>query len=78
MTQAIYTQTMLVLLGTVPLTNNWSVLFSLAYNRGALYDASAAWSLLAPMGAIVLLQLCLVLVARGLEEAFNPRLRTER
>jgi peptide/nickel transport system permease protein len=69
---------MLVLLGTVPLTNNWSVLFSLAYNRGALSDAAAAWSLMAPIGAIVLLQLCLVLVARGLEEAFNPRLRTER
>ena len=78
MTQAIYTETMLVLLGTVPLTNNWSVLFSLAYNRGALSDAAAAWSLMAPIGAIVLLQLCLVLVARGLEEAFNPRLRTER
>jgi peptide/nickel transport system permease protein len=78
MTQAIYTETMLVLLGTVPLTNNWSVLFSLAYNRGALSDAAASWSLVAPMGAIVLLQLFLVLVARGLEEAFNPRLRTER
>jgi len=78
MTQAIYAQTSLVLLGVVPLASNWSVLFSLAYNRGALSDASAAWSLMAPMGAIVLLQLCLVLVARGLEEAFNPRLRTER
>ena len=78
MTQAIYTETMLVLLGTVPLTNNWSVLFSLAYNRGALSDGAASWSLVAPMGSIVLLQLCLVLVARGMEEAFNPRLRTER
>lgn len=78
MTQAIYAQTSLVFLGIVPLTNNWGVLFSLAYARNALYDPSAAWSLLAPMGAIVLFQLSLVLVARSLEEAFNPRLRTER
>jgi peptide/nickel transport system permease protein len=78
MTQAIYAQTSLVFLGIVPLGNNWGVLFSLAYNRNAIYDPSAAWSLLAPMGAIVLFQLSLVLVARALEEAFNPRLRTER
>jgi peptide/nickel transport system permease protein len=78
MTQAIYAQTSLVFLGIVPLTNNWGVLFSLAYNRNALYDPSAAWSLLAPMGAIIALQLCLVLLARALEESFNPRLRAER
>ncbi len=78
MTQAIYAQTSLVFLGIVPLTNNWGVLFSLAYSRNAIYDAQAAWSLLAPMGAIIALQLSLVLLARGLEEAFNPRLRTER
>ena len=78
MTQAIYAQTSLVFLGIVPLNNNWGVLFSLAYSRNAIYDARAAWSLLAPMGAIILLQLSLVLLSRGLEEAFNPRLRTER
>jgi peptide/nickel transport system permease protein len=75
MTQAIYMQTSLVFLGIVPLGNNWGVLFSLAYSRNALYDASAAWSLLAPMGAIILFQLFLVLLARALEEGFNPRLR---
>jgi peptide/nickel transport system permease protein len=78
MTQAIYAQTSLVFLGIVPLNNNWGVLFSLAYARNAIYDAQAAWSLLAPMGAIILLQVALVLLSRGLEEAFNPRLRTER
>jgi peptide/nickel transport system permease protein len=78
MTQAIYAQTSLVFLGIVPLNNNWGVLFSLAYSRNAIYDAQAAWSLLAPMGAIILLQVSLVLLSRGLEEAFNPRLRTER
>jgi ABC-type dipeptide/oligopeptide/nickel transport systems, permease components len=78
MTQAIYAQTSLVFLGIVPLNNNWGVLFSLAYSRNAIYDAQAAWSLLAPIGAIILLQVSLVLLSRGLEEAFNPRLRTER
>jgi len=78
MTQAIYAQTSLVFLGIVPLNNNWGVLFSLAYSRNAIYDARAAWSLIAPMAAIILLQLSLVLLSRGLEESFNPRLRTER
>jgi peptide/nickel transport system permease protein len=78
MTQAIYAQTSLVFLGIVPLTDNWGVLFSLAYSRNAIYDGQAAWSLLAPMGAIIALQLSLVLLSRGLEESFNPRLRAER
>ena len=78
MTQAIYAQTSLVFLGIVPLTDNWGVLFSLAYSRNAIYDGEAAWSLIAPMGAIIALQLCLVLLARALEEGFNPRLRAER
>ncbi len=78
MTQAIYAQTGLVFLGIVPLGNNWGVLFSLAYAKNAIYSAEAAWSLLVPIGAIVILQLSLVFVARALEEAFNPRLREER
>ena len=78
MTQAIYAQTSLVFLGIVPLNDNWGVLFSLAYARNAIYDASAAWSLIAPIGAIIALQVALLLLARGLEEAFNPRLRVER
>jgi ABC-type dipeptide/oligopeptide/nickel transport system permease subunit len=75
MTQAIYAQTTLVFLGIVPLANDWAVLFSLAYAKNAIYESSAAWSLIAPMGAIVIFQLSLVLVARSLEESFNPRLR---
>lgn len=78
MTQAIYAQTGLVFLGIVPLGNNWGVLFSLAYAKNAMYSPTAAWSLLAPIGAIILFQLSLVLVARTLEEAFNPRLRAEQ
>ena len=75
MTQAIYLQTGLVFLGAVPFGNNWGVMFTLAYAKNAQYNTSAAWSLLTPMGAIILFQLGLVLVSRALEEVFNPRLR---
>lgn len=76
MTSAIYSQTGLVFLGAVPFGNNWGVMFSLAYAKNAIYLPNASWSLLAPIGAIVLFQLSLVLLSRSLEEVFNPRLRT--
>lgn len=76
MTQAIYAQTGLVFLGLVPFGNNWGVMFSLAYAKNAIYQPSAAWSLLAPMGAIMLFQLALVWLSRSLEEIFDPRLRS--
>jgi peptide/nickel transport system permease protein len=74
MIQAIYAQTGLVFLGVVPFGNNWGVLFSLAYAKNAIYLPSAAWSLLCPMGAIIVFQLALVLLSRSVEEAYNPRL----
>ena len=76
MTQAIYAQTGLVFLGVVPFGNSWGVLFSLAYAKNAIYVPSAAWSLLTPMGAIMMFQLALVLLSRSLEDVFNPRLGT--
>ncbi|MBN1486533.1 MAG: ABC transporter permease [Anaerolineae bacterium] len=75
MTSAIYSQTGLVFLGVVPFGNNWGVMFSLAYAKNAIYNPNAAASLLAPMGAIILFQLSLVMFSRSLEEIFNPRLR---
>jgi len=75
MTSAIYSQTGLVFLGVVPFGNNWGVMFSLAYAKNAIYNPNAAMSLLAPMGAIILFQLSLVMFSRSLEEIFNPRLR---
>ncbi len=77
MTFAIYQQTGLVFLGIVPYSSaNWGVMISAAERRGVLFTASASWSILAPMGAIVLFQLALISFARSLEEVFNPRLRT--
>jgi peptide/nickel transport system permease protein len=77
MTGAIYQQTGLVFLGIVPYSSaNWGVMISAAERRGVLYNPQAVWSILAPMGAIVLFQLALVSFARSLDEVFNPRLRT--
>lgn len=75
MASAIYSQTGLVFLGVVPFGNNWGVMFSLAYNKNAIYNPNAAASMLVPMFGIILLQLGLVLFSRSLEEIFNPRLR---
>ncbi|MBI5712974.1 MAG: ABC transporter permease [Chloroflexi bacterium] len=77
MTFAIYQQTGLVFLGIVPYSSaNWGVMISAAERRGVLYNPQAMWSIIAPMGAIVLFQLGLVSFARSLDEIFNPRLRT--
>lgn len=77
MTHAIYQQTGLVFLGIVPYSSaNWGVMISAAERRGVLFNPQAAWSILAPMGAIVIFQLALVSFARSLDEVFNPRLRT--
>jgi peptide/nickel transport system permease protein len=74
---AIYQQTSLVFLGIVPYASaNWGVMINAAERRGVLFNPQAMWSILAPMGAIVLFQLGLVSFARSLEEVFNPRLRT--
>lgn len=51
-------------------------MISAAERRGVLFNPQAMWSLLAPIGAIVLFQLGLVSFARSLDEIFNPRLRT--
>lgn len=77
MTHAIYQQTGLVFLGIVPYSSaNWGVMISAAERRGVLYNPHAAWSIVAPIGAIILFQLSLVSFARSLDEVFNPRLRT--
>jgi peptide/nickel transport system permease protein len=78
MTSAIYQQTGLVFLGLVPFSSaNWGVMLSLAYSKGAMYQSQAAWNLISPVAAIALFELSLVMLARSLDEIFNPRLRTE-
>jgi peptide/nickel transport system permease protein len=77
MTSAIYQQTGLVLLGLVPFSSqNWGVMISIAWTRGAIFYRDAAMYILAPVFTIAIFQLAMVWMTRSLEEVFNPRLRT--
>jgi len=76
MTGAIYAQVGLIFLGIIPLaSHNWGVMFTMAYNQGAIYGKESLWYLMMPIAVIVLLQFSLVSMTRSLDELFNPRLR---
>ena len=77
MTNAMYAQIGLILLGLVPLSsNNWAVMIQLAYVRGAIFFRDSLFYIMGPIMAITLVQLSLITMTRSLEEVFNPRLRT--
>lgn len=77
MTNAIYAQAAIVLLGLVPIAGrNWGIMLYNAQNQGALYFRDSLWYILSPILAIAFFQFFLVSLARGLEEMFNPRLRS--
>jgi peptide/nickel transport system permease protein len=46
-----------------------------AFRRGAVFNTDSMMGLLAPIFMIVMLIWALTLVARSLEDIFNPRLR---
>jgi peptide/nickel transport system permease protein len=76
MTGAIYGQIILYFFGLVPLEgDNWGLMIQFAFTKGAIYFQDSLWYIMAPIVAICLLQLSLVLISRSLEEIFNPRLR---
>lgn len=76
MTSAIYGQILLYFLGLVPLTgDNWGLMINLAWTRGAIFNQDTLMYILAPIIAISLLQLSLVMISQSLEDVFNPRLR---
>lgn len=76
MINAIFLQVGLIFLGLVPLSgNNWGVMLQLAWVRGAIFIKGGLGYILSPVAAISLLQLSLIMLARSLEEIFNPRLR---
>ena len=77
MTYAIYAQAAIMFLGLVPLSGkNWAIMLYFAYNQGALFFRDSFFYLMGPIMAIALFQLSLVWLASGLEEIFNPRLRS--
>ncbi len=76
MTGAIYGQVVLYFLGLVSLSgDNWGLMVDQAYRQGAATSPELMMYLLAPIVMIVLLMWSLTLVARALEDVFNPRLR---
>lgn len=76
MTSAIYGQVILYFLGLVSLSgDNWGLMIQEAYRQGAMFSPDGMMSLIAPIFMIVLLLWSLTLVARSLEDVFNPRLR---
>ncbi len=74
---AMYNLVLLVILGLVPLKEpDWGIMIYMGRQQGALFNPSASAMLMAPIIAIAVFQLCLVLFSRSLEEIFNPRLRS--
>ncbi|WP_084958504.1 ABC transporter permease [Thermoactinospora rubra] len=78
-TGAVYAQVGLFFLGVLPYeADNWGVMLNLAvFGGGAMTTAAALPYLLAPLLAILLLTLGIVLVVDAMDEIFNPRLREE-
>jgi len=76
MTQAIYAQVGLVFLGLVPLSGqHWGVMIQYGWARGAIFNRDSIYSILAPIGAIAILKLSLISMARLFDDIFNPRLQ---
>jgi peptide/nickel transport system permease protein len=76
MTGAIYGQVILYFLGLVSLSgDNWGLMIQEAYRQGAVFNRDSMLGLLAPIFMIVMLLWSLTLIARSLEDIFNPRLR---
>ncbi len=74
---AMYNLVLLVILGLVPLKEpDWGIMIYMGRQQGALFNPNASAMLMAPIIAIAIFQLCLVLFTRSLEEIFNPRLRS--
>lgn len=75
-TNAIYAMVGLYLLGLAPQAGiNWGIMINDAWTKGAMFNPDAQPYILAPVVAIILLQLGLILLTRTLEEILNPRLR---
>lgn len=68
----------IMLLGIVPLSSsNWGMMLNLATTQtGAIYIPSAYPYLLVPIVMITLFQFALMAFSSGVEEFFDPRLRT--
>ncbi len=76
-TGAMYAQIGLVFLGLAPINNyTWGVMLFFGRSRGTMFNPEGASMALAPVIAIALFQVFLIMFARSLEEVFDPRLRS--
>nr|WP_221474137.1 ABC transporter permease [Planomonospora venezuelensis] len=78
-TGAVYAQVGLFFLGVLPFeASNWGVMLNLSvFGGGALTSTAALPYMMAPLLAVLLLTLGIVLVVDAMDEIFNPRLREE-
>lgn len=75
-TGLIYSQVGLFFLGVLPFTSsNWGVMINLAVTNGVTTTGVGLCYLLAPLVAVLLLTLSVVLLVDAMDEVFNPRLR---
>jgi len=66
----------LYFLGFIPTSEpNWGRMLNEAYQAGAITNSSLFYMILWPMLIISLLSFALVMLAQGLDQIFNPRLR---
>lgn len=73
---AMYALVALLILGMVPPREpDWGTMIWHAQSRGAFFNPNAVMMALAPIIAIALFSISLILFTRSLEEVFNPRLR---
>lgn len=78
-TSAMYQQVGLIFLGMAPINDyTWGVMLYFGRTRGTLFSPDSSSMVLAPVVAIALFQVSMVLFARALEEMFDPRLRTSK
>jgi peptide/nickel transport system permease protein len=76
-TFAMYDQIGLIFLGMAPINDySWGVMLYFGRTRGALFSPDSASMVLAPVVAIALFQVSMVMFARAMEELSDPRLRT--
>ncbi|ADQ08074.1 binding-protein-dependent transport systems inner membrane component [Caldicellulosiruptor hydrothermalis 108] len=70
----------LMMLGLAPYSpTNWGMMISLAVqNTGGIFNPRAYIYLLSPIVCLALFQLGCIFLANGLDEAFNPRIKSQK
>ncbi|WP_317913843.1 ABC transporter permease [Carnobacterium maltaromaticum] len=69
----------LMLLGLAPFKGeHWGIMLNLAMTKtGAMFGSTALIYLITPIVGIIIFQMACFMFSKGLEDAFNPRIRSE-